>query len=296
MDADTNIAVSEIYSLDAVRVNLAYLDQLKRLFTEFLHVNLNVGKLTVSWRDIEEKGTTMIARSFLKLCRYKHLIPAIMNVEGLHEFVEQTLPPITNGEYDFYEKCMLQDAYDQDKNYQTTMVEPMVNEKGEPMEPALHFHEFVFLMGLIARKCISSETDSIQTKLQEFYTKTLNFKKVKIYTYDEIVSIKEFKVKDNGLQQEKEVEKNQKDKNYLRTTLQDFSYEDVLKLQSTEHDPAYDLGESGEEEEWSSEEEEVMELVDRQRQQEASVAIDWEGILAVLDSDLPKIPARPDVE
>mgnify|MGYP001099227593 CR=1 FL=1 len=67
------------------------------------------------------------------------------------------------------------------------------------------------------------------------------------------------------MQQEKEVEKNQKDKNYLRTTLQDFSYEDVLKLQSTEHDPAYDLGESGEEEEWSSEEEEVMELVDRQR-------------------------------
>ena len=26
MDAETNIAVSEIYSLDAVRVNLAYLD------------------------------------------------------------------------------------------------------------------------------------------------------------------------------------------------------------------------------------------------------------------------------
>ena len=40
-----------------------------------------------------------------------------MNVEGLHKFIEQTLPPITNGEYDFYEKQMLQDAYDQDKNY-----------------------------------------------------------------------------------------------------------------------------------------------------------------------------------
>jgi hypothetical protein len=120
-----------------------------------------VGKNTVGWKDIEEKETTMIARSFLKLCRYKHLIPSIMNVEGLHKFIEQTLPPITNGEYDFYEKQLLQDAYDQDKNYQTTMVEPMVSEKGEPMEPALHFHEFVFLMGLVAKNCIGSETDSI---------------------------------------------------------------------------------------------------------------------------------------
>lgn len=104
MDIETNIAVNEIYSLDAVKVNLAYLDQLKRLFTDFIHVNLNVGKKTVSWKDIEEKGTTMIARSFLKLCRYNHLIPSIMNVEGLHKFVEQTLPPIIPGEYDFYEK------------------------------------------------------------------------------------------------------------------------------------------------------------------------------------------------
>ena len=59
------------------------------------------------------------------------------------------------------------------------------------MEPALHFHEFVFLMGLIAKNCIGSETDSIQTKLQEFYTKTLKFDHVKIYSYDEIVAINE---------------------------------------------------------------------------------------------------------
>lgn len=191
MDAETNIAVSEIYSLDAVKVNMAYLDQLKRLFERFIHVNLNVGKKTVSWNDIEEKNTTMIARSFLKLCRYNHLIPSIMNVEGLHKFIEQTLPPITNGEYDFYEKEMLQEAYEKDANYQTTMVEPMMNEKGEPMEPALHFHEFVFLMGLIAKNCVGSETDSIQTKLQEFYVNTLKFEKVKIYTYDEIIAINE---------------------------------------------------------------------------------------------------------
>ena len=63
-------AVLAIFSLDAVKVNLAYLDQLKSLFTKFVHLNLNVGKITVSWNDIEEKNITMIARSFLKLCRY----------------------------------------------------------------------------------------------------------------------------------------------------------------------------------------------------------------------------------
>jgi hypothetical protein len=34
------------------------------------------------------------------------------------------------------------------------MVEPMLNEKGELMEPALHFHEFLFLLGLIAKNCM----------------------------------------------------------------------------------------------------------------------------------------------
>ena len=88
MDVETNIAVNEIYSLDAVRVNMAYLDQLKRLFTDNVHMNLNVGKKTVSWKDIEEKGTTMIARAFLKLCRYHSLIPSIMNVEDLDKYIE----------------------------------------------------------------------------------------------------------------------------------------------------------------------------------------------------------------
>ena len=111
------------------------------------------------------------------------------------------------------------------------MVEPMVNEKGEQMEPALHFHEFVFLMGLIAKNCIGNENDVIQHKLQEFYVKTLKFDKVKIFTYEEIVAIKEFKAKD-GMNQEKEIQTNEKDKSYLRKTLQDFSYEDVLKMQS----------------------------------------------------------------
>ena len=168
-DAETNLAVGDIFSLDAVRVNLAYLEPLKRLFTDYIHINLNSGKKTVNWKDIEEKNITMIAQSFLKLCRYNYLIPHLFNIEALHTFMEQTLPPITNGEHDFYERNKLGEEYTNDKNFQTTIVEPLVNEKGEDMEPALHFHEFLFLLGLIAKNCITSKDDSIQTKLQDFY-------------------------------------------------------------------------------------------------------------------------------
>lgn len=82
-DDETAAAIAEIFSLDAIKVYLAYLDQLKRLFTDFVHVNLNVGKKTVSWKDIEERNSAMIARSFLKLCRYTYLIPHLLNIESL---------------------------------------------------------------------------------------------------------------------------------------------------------------------------------------------------------------------
>jgi len=63
---------------------------------------------------------------------------------------------------------LLRKAYDEDKNYQTTMVEPLFDNSGEMCEPALHFHEFIFLMGLIAHNAIDS-SDSIAGKLQDFY-------------------------------------------------------------------------------------------------------------------------------
>ena len=95
----------------------------------------------------------MIARAFLKLSRYHKLIPHVFNIEALHDYVEQTIPPITQGEYDYYENKRLIQEYNEDKNFQTTMVDPIVNEKGEAIEPALHFHEFLFLLGLIAKNC-----------------------------------------------------------------------------------------------------------------------------------------------
>ena len=53
-------------------------------------------------KEIEENNTTMIARSFLKLCRCYDLIPNVLNIETLQKFMEATLPPITNAEQEFY--------------------------------------------------------------------------------------------------------------------------------------------------------------------------------------------------
>jgi len=102
-----------------------FLEPLKKLFVDFVHQNLNTGKRSVGWKDVEEKNIEMIARCFLKLCRYYYLIPHLLNIEQLQEFMEQTLPPVTNGELEFYNKKTLIKAFDEDKNYQTTRVDPM---------------------------------------------------------------------------------------------------------------------------------------------------------------------------
>jgi hypothetical protein len=62
-----------------------------------------MGKITVSWKDIEDKNLAMIARSFMQLCRYNSLTPHMFNPELLEQFFMQTVPPITQGEIDFYE-------------------------------------------------------------------------------------------------------------------------------------------------------------------------------------------------
>ena len=150
------------------------MDQLKRLFTEFVHQNQM--KKTVTWKDIEDKNITMIARSFLKLCRYNHMIPGVFEIERLQRFMEITLPPVTNGEQDFYTKKVLAKTYDEDKNYQTTVVEPMLDQHNDICEPQLHFHEFVFLLNLIAWNWIEAR-DTIEKKLNFFYEDKLKFKK-----------------------------------------------------------------------------------------------------------------------
>ena len=90
------------------------------------------------------------------------------------------MPPITQGEYDFYEKNKLVETYNTDKDFQSSIVEPLVDSRtGESIEPNLQFHEFLFLLALIAMKCVTTSTPhaTLKEKLIEFYVQKLRFKK-----------------------------------------------------------------------------------------------------------------------
>lgn len=128
-DQETNDAILEVFSLEAVQINLNYLDQLKNLYVDSLHQNFNNGKKEVNWSDVEEKNIQLIARSFLKLCCHKHLIPNLFDIDDLQRCLEQTLPAITNGEHFFYNNNLLIQAYNDDKNPDSPIGGPLMNEQ-----------------------------------------------------------------------------------------------------------------------------------------------------------------------
>ena len=180
MDDDT----FDILSEEAIRVYLLYYDQLKLLFTQHVHPNFNARpKKVVSWRDIEDKNTVMVVSAFLKMCRTNHLIPNMLNVEALHSFVQQTIPPITPEEYSYFENTTLLNVYNNDMNPEQTTCEPA------PGEPGLLFHEFIFLLGLIALNFMGTSPQTSQS-IEDFFVEKLNFTRVapdaRLKTYDEL--------------------------------------------------------------------------------------------------------------
>ena len=56
------------------------------------------------------------------------------------------------------------------------MIDPKT---GEPAEPMIQFHEFLFLLALIAKNCVTTENynDTLKQKLWEFYIEKLKFKR-----------------------------------------------------------------------------------------------------------------------
>jgi len=46
----------DVLSEEAIKVYLMYYDQLKHLFTQYMHMNFNAKKKVVGWRDIEDKN------------------------------------------------------------------------------------------------------------------------------------------------------------------------------------------------------------------------------------------------
>ena len=142
----------------------------------------------------------------------------------------------------------------------------MVDEKGELMEPELHFHEFLFLLGLIAKNCITAKDDSIQTKLQDFYVQKLNFKKVP--------NAKEYDI-------------------HYDETLHRRVNGDVKEERAAageEEDDEFDYDYDSEEESGMGNNREIQELLERQAMYEGSININFEDMLKTMESELPMIP------
>ena len=66
---------------------LAYVHQLKRLFTKYNEFNLLGGESSVAWREVAEKNMGVKVSAFLKFCKDNLMIPHMFNVESLHEIL-----------------------------------------------------------------------------------------------------------------------------------------------------------------------------------------------------------------
>lgn len=161
-----------ILSEESIRVYLTYMDQLKKLFTQFNHDNLNQNrKIVRTWRDIEQNNQQMIISAFLKMCRILHLIPNALNIESLQELLKQTITPMTNEEYDYLEERKeLFKTYADDSNPASSKCYPKEG------EPGLYFHEFTFLLALIALNC-SASSAVVAIQIENFFVEKLGFKK-----------------------------------------------------------------------------------------------------------------------
>ena len=110
----------------------------------------------------------MKVSAFVKMCRKKELMPTCLNIESLQQLIKQCITPMTNEEYEYLvEKKMLDKVYRNDNN-PDSHCEPM------PGEPGLLFHEFIFLLAMIA---LNSETLSAvpSEQIEKFLILKLGF-------------------------------------------------------------------------------------------------------------------------
>ena len=106
-----------------------------------------------------------------------------MDVKDLQTFIEQALPPITNGEIKFYQQKILSKTFISDTNYASSKVDPLPAGPEEPEEPVLQFSDFLFLLSLIAYSTITSRK-TMEDKLTDLYSTKLNLGKIDISIVD----------------------------------------------------------------------------------------------------------------
>ena len=143
-----NEDVLEILSEPCIEIYLIYLDQLRNLFTQYYHENFNAKHKKVRWETLAAKNSVMYVSAFLKMCRCLLLMPSFLDIEPLQVLIEDIIPPIFPHEQEYLcEKKVLDQLYRSDKEPKTSNVKP-----DEGNEPGLHFHEFIFLLGIIGLK------------------------------------------------------------------------------------------------------------------------------------------------
>jgi len=110
----------------------------------------------------------MHVSAFLKMARVNALVPNLLNVEDLCDHIEKVIPPIKPEEYDFFGNIELCKVYNNDMVPKETRCQPSEN------EPGLFFHEFIFLLGLIAFTHMQTSPVASQS-IEDFFVEKLNF-------------------------------------------------------------------------------------------------------------------------
>ena len=224
----------------------------------------------VNQRQIEDNKVDMKVSAFLKMCRIKQIIPNSLNIEQLNDYIKQCITPMDNHEYAYIvEEERLLKIYNEDHNPETSHCEPAKN------EPGLMFHEFIFLLALIALK---SDTNTVEyaEKIENFFRGKLQFDPIP----------------------ENAPEREGKDFDHYLAKAQ-MRAEGVRPDDPEDEDNIYSEDE-GEDEMDRFEIDEKQKLfkqfLEQKAAEEANFDIDFDLVLEQLDERLPMIPGKPEVQ
>jgi hypothetical protein len=179
----------------------------------------------------------------------------MFNIEDMQTYLKATAPPVTSDEYHFFENNEMIRFYEADMQQPVVFIDPM---KGEP---ALQFHEFVFLLSRIAISTVTS-SGSISGKLNDFFVEQLGFQKQ--------IDIQKAKI----------------------------TFDDVARRLTASDDEAvedlYGSEEGDEEGEWDSDgfdmdenQKKLMEFLAKKAEEEKDFIIDYETVIQELEMVLP---------
>jgi len=120
--------------------------------------------------------------------------------------MKATIPPLTGAEFQFFEQNELVQAYEGDKNYQNTQVEPLEN------EPGLLLHELILLLGRICANC-KTTSDKTHGNIRDFFDQDL-FRRVDLKESKASLTASDSE-EEEGMLDESEEELNEQQKQFM---------------------------------------------------------------------------------